>query len=69
MAACNKRTLFANANVEKCFKFIDNNGDDEISLDDMRVFLGDEVEEEDVVHMMNEVDFNGDGGLELDEFR
>ena len=68
IAACNKRTLFADANVEKCFKFIDADGDGEISLDDMRVFLGEEVEEQEVVQIFNEADFNGDGGLEYDEF-
>ena len=42
--------------------------DGEISLEDMKAFLGENCDEADVNHIFDQADRNGDGGLEIQEF-
>ena len=53
IAACNKRALFTEEKLLKCFEHIDADADGEISLDDMRAFLGEDCDEGDVNHIFD----------------
>ena len=68
IAACNKRSLFTEENVRRCFVHIDANNDGIISVSDMQEFLGKEMAVETVKECLKEADLNNDGGLSFDEF-
>ena len=40
IAACNKRALFTQINIQKCFNYIDFDQDGEITRKDLSEFLG-----------------------------
>ena len=68
LACCNKRSLFTDINIKKCFDYIDSNLDGEICDKDLKIFVGDSANDYQVLQMIQEADENGDGGLELKEF-
>jgi len=41
LACCNKRSLFTDINIKKCFDYIDSNLDGEICDKDLKIFMGD----------------------------
>ena len=68
IAACDKRAIFTHKNLRMCFEFIDNDGDGEITTADLKVFMGEDVDEYAISNMIEDADENADGGLELAEF-
>ena len=68
IAACNKRALFIDYNVEKCFKHIDSNGDGKIDMVDLQIFLGADCSAKDVRAVFQQSDKSRDGWIDLREF-
>ena len=68
IAGCNKRSLFTQHNIEKCFRVLDIDEDEEISCNDLQNFLGEAVDKEFIEQAIKAVDINKDGGISLEEF-
>ena len=68
IAGCNKKSLFTNYNLEKCFKHLDSNADGYLDIDDLGIFLGDDVGEKYLRDTLAEADMDKDGYLSMYEF-
>lgn len=70
-ASVNKKTLLQNEKLQAAFKYFDRDSSGEINVEEIKEVLGGNiVTSEDVwKQVLSEVDINGDGGIEFDEFK
>ena len=70
VATINKENLLSNENIEKCFKLMDKDDGGSISLDEIKdmLFQGQEIDPHVFEHIMADVDEDGDGELDKEEF-
>ena len=71
MAAVNKDELVSDQNLVTAFKIFDKDGGGTVSSQEIKEVLGigSEISEEVWDKVMNEVDENGDGDIDFDEFK
>lgn len=71
LAATNRCRELSNLNVEQCFAFFDHDRDGKISLSEFKmVFLKEnKFSDEEWASFMKQADQNGNGEIEIDEFK
>ena len=71
IATINKENLLSPENIEKCFKIIDQDGGNTISIDEIKnqLFSGQDIDSHIMQHVMKGVDEDGDGELDIEEFQ
>jgi calcium-dependent protein kinase len=66
MATMKQEEMLSNTRLEQAFKMFDVDGSGSISVDEIKDKLG--IEEKMVEKMVKEIDENGDGEIQFDEF-
>lgn len=66
---CLKKSDRSGYGLENAFNNADGNDDNEISRAELKAFLGTDVDDETIDQMMTTADINGDGMIDLDEFK
>ena len=68
-AAANWNQILSKERLKEAFKEFDKNGDQKISLDELKETLGGEnVSDKQILQMLKEADKDGDGEIDMDEF-
>ena len=68
IAACNKRALFTQASILKCFNYIDFDQDGELTRKDLAEFLGCELDDYYIGNMIEDADDDCAGKLTFKNF-
>ena len=71
MVSMNQEQLLSNERLEDAFKMFDQNGDNEVSVDEIKSMLEGvkTVDEKMILRAMNEVDRKGKTSLKFNEFK
>ena len=56
IAACNKRALLTQHNVDECFQYLDHDGDGNITVQDLKKILGEDIDERFIKQMLEDAD-------------
>ena len=70
-ATYSKQKILSEINLRKAFDMFDNDKDEKISSDELKLILGVGNEENDIVwsKIISEIDSDGDGVISFDEFK
>lgn len=70
-ASVNKNTLLQDEKLKAAFKYFDKDNSGEINVEEIKEVLGGSISTSKEVwdDVLKEVDINGDGGIEFDEFK
>ncbi|MCQ2821129.1 MAG: protein kinase [archaeon] len=69
VASIGKQKLLNNARLEETFKMFDKDGNGSISREEIKMALGNSMDEKTLEDLIKEVDTNGDGEISLKEFK
>ena len=68
LAAVNRKKLLSKRNLQSAFQFFDSDNSGTITTDELRNILGAEVSDSVWENLINEIDSNFDGEIDLNEF-
>lgn len=68
-AASSDKSMFCEINVDAVFDMFDSDNDEHITYEELKLALGTDIEDEDIMHMIKEADVNNDGEISKEEFK